>query len=202
MFSSAEEVLRFIAEENVEFVDVKFVDLPGTWQHFSIPIGELNEGVFSDGLGFDGSSIRGFKHIHESDMLLMLDPASAFVDPILRVPTLSIIGNVFHPVTGYAHQLPRPAPHRPQGRGVSQHRGRRDTTYCGPEAEFDIFRFRCDFDQTANPGYYLIDSEEGAWNTGRGGGPNLGFKPRHKEGYFPVPPTDNRKDLRTEMVWT
>ncbi len=195
--SSPSDVLEMCRANGIKMVDVKFVDLPGTWQHFTIPIGELNEDVFSEGLGFDGSSIRGFKQIHESDMLLMLDPTSAFVDPVLRVPTLSVIGDVYDPISGYSYERdPRQIAKRAEDYLTKSKVA--TTSYWGPEAEFYIFN-SLRFDQTANSSYYFIDSEEGIWNSGAEG-QNLAYRPRFKEGYFPTPPTDKFQDLRSEIV--
>ncbi|HET7079923.1 MAG TPA: type I glutamate--ammonia ligase [Chloroflexia bacterium] len=195
--TSPDEVFELCRANGIKMVDVKFTDLPGGWQHFSVPVDELSEGCFTEGLGFDGSSIRGFKHIHESDMLLRLDPTTAFVDPVLRVPTLSIIGDVYDPISGEPYgrdprRIARRAEQYLQDTGIAT------TSYWGPEAEFYIFN-SVRFDQTSNSGYYFIDSEEGIWNSGKDGA-NQGFRPRYKEGYFPVPPTDKLQDLRSEIV--
>src|SRR5689334_14596106 len=195
--TSTEEVFELCRANGIKMVDVKFTDLPGGWQHFTIPVDELSESCFSEGLGFDGSSIRGFQHIHESDMLLRLDAATAFVDPVLRVPTLSIIGDVYDPISGEPYgRDPRLIARRAEE--YLQSTQIATTSYWGPEAEFYIFN-SLRFDQTSNSGYYFIDSEEGIWNSGKDGG-NQGFRPRYKEGYFPVPPTDKLQDLRSEIV--
>lgn len=196
---SAMSVLSFAREQGVKIVDLRFVDLLGVWQHFSIPVGQLNEGVFEEGIGFDGSSIRGFQRIHESDMLLRPDPASAFIDPILEVPTLVMTCDVIDPST--MEPYPRDPRHVAKkaedylvGTGIAT------TSYWGPEAEFYIFN-DIRFGQESHYGFYAIDSEEGIWNSGRNGGtPNLGHRPRFKEGYFPVPPVDSQQDLRSKMV--
>ena len=199
MFSSAEEVLRFIAEENVEFVDVRFCDLPGTMQHFTVPAASFGEGVFTDGLMFDGSSIRGFQQIHESDMQLMPDPATAYVDPFRTHKTLNLTFFVHDPLTGAPYtrdprNIARKAQDYLRGTGIG------DTAFFGPEAEFYIFD-SARFSTSENEGYYHIDSEEGAWNTGKDeDGGNLAYKPRYKGGYFPVPPMDHYTDLRSQMV--
>ncbi len=147
---SPSDVLEMCREHGIKMVDVKFVDLPGTWQHFTIPIGELSTAIVSEGLGFDGSSIRGFKQIHESDMLLMLDPTSAFVDPVLRVPTLSVIGDVYDPVNGYSYERdPRQIAKRAEEYLTKTKVA--TTSYWGPEAEFYIFN-SLRFDQTSNSG--------------------------------------------------
>src|ERR1700751_3197758 len=199
MFSSAEEVLRFIAEENVEFVDVRFCDLPGTMQHFPVPTTPFGEGVFPDGLMFDGSSIRGFQQIHESDMQLLPDPSTAVLDPFRTHKTLNLTFFVHDPLTGAPYtrdprNIARKAQDYLRGTGIG------DTAFFGPEAEFYIFD-SARFSTSANEGYYHIDSLEGAWNTGKEeDGHNLAYKPRFKGGYFPVPPMDHYTDLRSEMV--
>src|SRR5437773_1529698 len=192
------DVIRRAKEAGVQVVDVKFTDLPGTWQHFSVPLKELTESVFAEGLGFDGSSIRGFQAINESDMLLFPDPASAFVDPCLEVPTLSLTCDVSDPVTGQRYSRdPRYVAQKAEQYLVKS--GIATTAYYGPEAEFYIFN-SVRFDQNAHEGYYHIDSEEGIWNSGANGTANLGHRPRHKEGYFPVPPTDRLQDLRSKIM--
>ncbi len=194
------EVIEFAKKNKVEIVDLKFVDVPGLWQHFSISTSEFNEELFSEGIGFDGSSIRGFQTIDESDMLLMPDPQTAFLDPFTALPTLSLICNVKDPVTE--------APYSRDPRFVAQKAERHlksigiaDISYWGPEIEFYIFD-NVRFDQSYNFGFYYIDSEEGFWNSGNGEKPNLGYKPRYKEGYFPVPPMDHLQDIRSEMLRT
>src|SRR5919199_232547 len=196
---NAMSVLAFARDQGVKIVDLRFVDLPGIWQHFSIPLSELKEDIFEEGIGFDGSSIRGFQRIHESDMLLRPDPASAFIDPILEVPTLVLTCNVIDPITRepYARD-PRHVAKKAEDYLVST--GIATTSYWGPEAEFYIFN-DIRFGQESHRGYYAIDSDEGIWNSGRDGGkPNLGHRPRFKEGYFPVPPVDSLQDLRSKMV--
>jgi glutamine synthetase len=194
-----QKVLELIRQRGIQVVDVKFTDLPGQWQHFSIPAASLDEEVFREGLGFDGSSIRGFQTIDESDMLLMPDPSTAFVDPVLQVPTLSIICDVYDPVTREPYTRdPRfiafKAEEYLRTTGIA-------TTSCwGPEAEFFIFN-SVRFDQRSHEGYYHIDSDEGIWNSGADGStPNLGHRPRHKEGYFPVPPVDRLQDVRSKIM--
>jgi glutamine synthetase len=195
---TATDVLDFAREAGVAIVDLRFTDLPGTWQHFSIPIGELSADLFSEGIGFDGSSIRGFQHIHESDMLLLPDPSSAFVDPILGVPTLAIVCDVIDPITRQPYSRdPRYVARKAEA--FLPTTGIATTSYWGPEIEFYIFN-SLRFDQNAHEGYYFIDSEEGIWNSGSNGVANLAHRPRHKEGYFPVPPADRFQDLRSEMV--
>ncbi len=197
--ASPAEVIRRAREAGVQVVDVRFTDLPGTWQHFSLPLSELTEDSFKEGFGFDGSSIRGFQAINESDMLLFADPASAFVDPCLQVSTLSLTCDIGDPVTGVRYSRdPRYIAQKAEQFLTKS--GLATTAYFGPEAEFYIFN-SARFDQNAHEGYYFIDSEEGVWNSGTDGGtPNLSHRPRHKEGYFPVPPTDRLQDLRSKIM--
>ena len=192
------DVLKMAEEHIVKIVDFRFMDLPGLWQHFSVPAHQLTEASFEDGYGFDGSSIRGFQAINESDMLVMPDPEAAFLDPFTEIPTLAIICNIVEPLTKqrYARD-PRAVAQRAEN--YLQYTKIADTAYFGAEAEFFIFD-DVRFDQRANCGYYFVDSVEGQWNSGREEGPNLGYKPRHKEAYFPVPPHDHFQDLRSEMV--
>jgi len=193
------EVIARAHEAGVAIVDLRFVDLLGTWQHFSIPVSELSEKLFLEGAGFDGSSIRGFQHIHESDMILIPDPSTAVVDPLLKVPTMSITCSVYDPVTGQPYSRdPRYVAQKAEN--YLKETGIATVSYWGPEAEFYIFN-SIRFDQDSHYGFYFIDSEEGIWNSGNDGGvPNLGYRPRFKEGYFPVPPTDKLQDLRSEIV--
>ena len=198
--STPKDVVDFIVNEKVEVVDLRFMDFPGLWQHFSVPARECDEGVFEDGLGFDGSSIRGWQVINESDMLVKPVPETAFVDPFFAAKTLVLICNICDPVTGEDYtrdprNIARKAAAYLKSSGVG------DIAYVGPEAEFFIFD-DVRFDQNVHEGYYHIDSVEGRWNTGRREDPNLGYKPRYKEGYFPVPPTDSQQDMRTEMMLT
>jgi glutamine synthetase len=192
------DVLKLAKDQNVRIVDLRFMDLPGMWQHFSVPLGQLSEASFEDGFGFDGSSIRGFQAINESDLLVVPDADTAFLDPFTEVPTLNLICNIFEPITKqrYARD-PRALSQRAEA--YLQFTKLADTAYFGPEAEFFIFD-DVRFDQKVNCGFYYLDSVEGQWNSGREEGPNLGYKPRHKEGYFPVPPNDHFQDLRSEMV--
>jgi glutamine synthetase len=196
--TSPTEVLARARSAGVKVVDVRFVDLPGTWQHFSVPLSSFEEDAFSEGLGFDGSSIRGFQAINESDMLLVPDPDSATVDPVLQVPTLYLICNVVDPLTreNYSRD-PRFIAQKAEA--YLAQTGIADVSYWGPEAEFYIFN-SIRFDQNAFSGYYHIDSEEGIWNSGSNTSANLAYRPRHKEGYFPVPPTDKLQDLRSEIM--
>lgn len=192
------DVVEFIRKEGVEIVDLRFMDFPGLWQHFSVPAREIEQDTFAQGLGFDGSSIRGWQAINESDMLVKPVPESAFLDPFLAAKTLVMICNICDPVTGEDYtrdprNIARKADNYVKRLGLA------DTAFFGPEAEFFIFD-DIRFDQNEHEGYYHIDSIEGRWNTGREEGPNLGYKPRYKEGYFPVPPTDSLQDIRSEMV--
>jgi glutamine synthetase len=194
---NAREALEFAKKNKVQIVDLKFIDLIGTWQHFSIPIEELNEGVFKDGSGLDGSSIRGWKAINNSDMLAVPDPATAQLDPFTAVPTLSLICNVVDPITREHYDRdPRNIAQQAERYLKSTKIG--DISYWGPEAEFFIFD-QARYDQNSHSGYYFIDSDEGVWNAGKDG-VNLGSKIRHKEGYFPVAPTDTQQDIRSEMI--
>jgi glutamine synthetase len=191
-------ITDLIKERGIQVIDVKFCDLPGTWQHFSIPAATLDEDMVKEGLGFDGSSIRGFQAINESDMLLMPDLSTAFVDPVLSVPTLSITCDIYDPITLEPYSRdPRfiafKAEEHLKTTGIAT------TSYWGPEAEFFIFN-SVRFDQNAHEAYYFIDSEEGVWNSGSNGTANLGHRPRHKEGYFPVPPTDRLQDVRSKIM--
>jgi glutamine synthetase len=192
--SEVGQLLDLIRQRNILVVDVKFCDLPGTWQHFSIPAATLDEAMIREGLGFDGSSIRGFQAINESDMLLLPDVSTAFVDPVLEVPTLSLTCDIYDPLTLEPYSRdPRfiafKAEEYLRTTGIA-------TASCwGPEAEFFIFN-SVRFDQNAHEAYYHIDAEEGVWNSGRNGGqPNLGHRPRHKEGYFPVPGGDRLRGV-------
>jgi glutamine synthetase len=192
------EILDLIKKDEVEIVDIRFTDFPGTWQHFSVPARVVDEEMFTDGLGFDGSSIRGWQAINESDMLVLPDPKTAFIDPFFEAKTLVVTGSIQDPITR-EHYTRDP-------RGVAQKamdylhaKNIADVAYFGPEAEFFIFD-DVRFDQTTNAGYYFVDSVEGIWNSGSDEMPNLGYKPRLKEGYFPVPPTDKHHDLRSEMT--
>ena len=204
MFENADEVFDYVKKNDVQFVDVRFCDLPGVMQHFTFPIENFAPSVFTDGLMFDGSSIRGFQAIHESDMLLLPDPTTAVIDPFRQHRTLNMTFFIHDPLTGEAYSrdprnIARKSEAYLRGTGVA------DTAYFGPEAEFYIFD-DVRYDTTPNSSYYFLDSVEAAWNTGRreaeidGSSHNLGYKPRYKGGYFPVPPTDHFTDLRSEMV--
>ena len=191
-------VIDLAGKQGAKMVDVKFVDTFGTWQHFSCPIAELTTEVFTEGFGFDGSSIRGWKSIEASDMLAMPDPATAFIDPFCAVPTLSLTCTIAETGTREAYTRdPRGIAQRAEKHLAAT--GIADTAVFGPEAEFFIFD-NVQFDCKSNGTFYSVDSEEGIWNTGREEAPNLGYKIRHKEGYFPVAPADTQQDIRTEMV--
>lgn len=195
---SPQEVIKMAREAGVQIVDLRFTDLLGTWQHFSIPVRELTEELFEDGIGFDGSSIRGFQEIHESDMVLIPDPDTVLVDPTLEVPTLVLICDVYNPITREpysrdARYIAKKAEQFLLASAIA------DRSYWGPEAEFFLFN-DVRYDYKANEGFFHIDSVEGVWNSGRDEQPNLGYKVRHKEGYFPVPPTDTLQDVRSKIM--
>lgn len=191
-------ILKRIKDEKIEMVDFKFMDFPGQWQHLSIPASKLEQDSFEEGFGFDGSSLRGFKRINESDMVIIPDPATAFVDPFVEMKTLSLISDVYEPVTKEKYErCPRNIAQKAEAYLAST--GIADTSYFGPEAEFFILD-DVRFNTNAHQSYYYIDSREGRWNSGREEEPNLGYKPRYKEGYFPVPPTDSMNDIRNMMV--
>ena len=197
---NAKEVVNLIRERDIQVVDLRFCDLPGMWQHFTVASGDVTGEALAEGFGFDGSSIRGFQQIQESDMLLFPDPTTAFEDPFTKVPTMVLICDVADPVTGEPYSRdPRYVARKAEKYLKST--GLADTAYVGPEPEFFVFD-DVRFDQTCNQGFYFVDSVEGQWNSGREENPNLGYKPRYKEGYFPVPPTDSLHDLRTEMMLT
>ncbi len=194
------EVLSMAKENGARVVDLRFMDFPGIWQHFTVPLSELDESSFEDGFGFDGSSIRGWQPIHASDMLVVPDPDTAKMDPFFEAPTLVLIGNIVDPITKEAYTRdPRNIAQKAEAYLKSTGIG--DTAFIGPEAEFFIFD-DIRFESSRNRAFYEIDSIEGIWNSGRIEDPNLGYKPRHKEGYFPVPPTDMFQDLRTQMLLT
>jgi len=198
--SDAEKLLKFVKDSGAEIVDLRFTDIPGQWQHFSILPGELGENSFKEGIGFDGSSIRGFQNISESDMVLIPDANRYFMDPFTAHKTLNIICDVKDPITGEAYKRdPRYVAHKAESYLKST--GLADTAYFGPEAEFFIFD-DVRFEQSINTGFYVIDSDEGIWNSGSGEKQNLGYRPRTKEGYFPVAPVDSLQDIRSEMVLT
>lgn len=194
----AQDAMNFGKEKGAKMVDFKFCDLVGTWQHLTIPFSELSNETFEHGVAFDGSSIRGWKGIEESDMVLLPDPATAKMDPFMQVPTLSLVCDVALPETLEAYdrdprQIVKKALAYMQSTGIA------DTAFFGPEAEFFVFD-DVRYEQTNNSAFYMVDSKEGTWNTGREEtGGNMGYKPRSKEGYFPALPTDSMHDLRTEM---
>ena len=196
---SPKDVIQLAKGREIRIVDLKFTDLLGTLQHFSIPSTEMTEALFEEGTGFDGSSIRGFQKIHESDMMLVPDASSAIVDPILQVPTLSLTCDVRDPVTeGPYSRDPRYVAKKAEAYLKSS--GIADISYWGPELEHFIFD-DIRFDQNEHSGYYFVDSEEGIWNSGLDNGfPNLGYRPRHKQGYFPAPPVDTLQDIRSEAA--
>jgi glutamine synthetase len=194
------EVLALCREKEIKAVDLRFADFLGSWQHLTIPVGKLEEDVFEDGLGFDGSSLRGWQTVSESDMLLVPVPESAVLDPFAALPTLALICSIQNPITreDYSRDprhVARKAATYLRGTGIA------DTCFIGPEAEFFVFD-DVRFDQNAHEGYYHVDSAEGEWTRGRAEGPNLGGKLRHKQGYFPCPPADRLMDLRNEMMQT
>ena len=193
-----QEVMDFAKNKGAKILDLRFMDFPGLWQHLSVPIGELSAELFADGHGFDGSSIRGWQAINASDMLIIPDPDSARIDPFLHDATLVMICDVVDPVTRENYSRD-PRNIAKKAEAFLQATGIADVAYFGPEAEFFVFD-DIRFDSTENSCYYFVDSTEGQWNTGRAEGPNLGYKPRYKEGYFPVPPMDSQQDIRSEMV--
>jgi glutamine synthetase len=195
-----QQIVKMIEKEQVEVVDLRFTDFPGVWQHFSVPARQLTVESFEEGHGFDGSSIRGWQSINESDMLVKPDPATAFVDPFFQAKTLVLTCSVFDPITGEGYTRD-PRFVAKKALAYLAETGIADTAFFGPEAEFFIFD-DVRFDQSSNAGFYMVDSVEGAWNSGTDEGPNLGYKPRLKEGYFPVPPTDKHQDIRSEMMLT
>jgi len=194
------QVLAMAKEKGVKVVDLRFMDFPGMWQHFTVPIVELTEESFEDGFGFDGSSIRGWQPINASDMLVIPDASTAKIDPFFKVPTLVLICDIADPITREAYTRdPRNIAKKVEAYLKSTGIG--DTAFIGPEAEFFIFD-DIRYESQTNGAFYAIDSVEGTWNTGRCEEPNLGYKPRHKEGYFPVPPSDKFQDLRSDMLLT
>src|SRR2546423_1260670 len=197
---SPKDALKLMKENNAVCADLKFMDFLGTWQHFTAPMSEIDESVFEEGLGFDGSSIRGWQAINASDMLVVPDPATAVMDPFTEASTVSFICNIVDPITKEEYtrdprHIARKAESFLKSTGVG------DVAYFGPEPEFFILD-EVRFDTNQHESYYHVDSVEGRWNTGRAEGPNLGYKPRYKEGCFPVQPTDSQQDIRQEMVMT
>jgi len=196
MAKTVADVMKMKA--SVKMVDLRFIDLPGTWQHFSIPAGEMSESLFEDGIGFDGSSIRGFQEIHESDMLLMLDPSTAFIDEVAQVPTLVVVCDVYDPITRQPYSRdPRYVARKAEA--YLKQTGIAKTSYWGPEAEFFLFN-DVRYGGGINSSFYYIDSNEGWWNSGADTKPNLGGQIQPKRGYFPVPPTDTQQDVRSRIV--
>jgi glutamine synthetase len=198
------DVFALAARHRIRMVDLKFTDLPGTWQHMGMALTTLDEGAFAEGIGFDGSSIRGFQEIYESDMLLLPDPATAILDPFYEAPTLSLICTVLDPITREPYTRdPRYVATKAQAHLLDS--GIADVCYMGPEAEFYVFDHVA-FDQQAHTAFYEVDSEEGHWTSGQGfqrrgeGLSALGYKNRSQEGYFPAPPNDTLSDLRASMV--
>ena len=196
MTDTPKDVLKLAKDNGVQIVDFRFCDLPGLMQHFSVPVEQLTEEGFAEGYGFDGSSIRGFQQIQESDMLLFPDPTTAVMDPFRQHPTLMINCFVKDPITGESYSrdpryIAKKAEDHLKGSGMA------DISYWGPECEFYIFD-EARFDQNQHSGYYFIDSSEGVWGSGEPGA--RGYRPRYKEGYFPVPPMDQYQDLRSEMI--
>ena len=195
---SPEDVLAAIEENGIKFVDIRFTDLPGMQQHFSVPVSSFDADAFEDGIGFDGSSIRGFQEINESDMLVVPDPTTAYLDPFAQYPTLVLICNIVDPITKETYSRdPRYVGQKAEQYLIDS--GIADEAFFGPEAEFFVFS-DVRYSQGTNHGYYFVDSPEGNWNSGKEEHPNLAYKPRPKEGYFPVPPSDSYQDLRSEMV--
>ncbi len=192
------DVVKMIKDNGVLIVDFRFLDFVGMWQHFSISVNEYDVAMFEEGLGFDGSSIRGWQSINTSDMLVIPDATTARIDPFLDIPTVALICDIVDPITREPYSrdprnISKKALAYLKGTGIG------DVAYFGPELEFFILD-DVRYDQTPNSGYYFVDSVEGIWNSGADENPNLGYKPRHKEGYFPTPPTDTFQDLRSEMV--
>jgi len=193
------EFFEFARKHKAEMIDLKFVDMLGTWQHCSYPLATADEGIFEEGLGFDGSSIRGWQEIHKSDMMAVCDPSTAVLDPFFARPTVSVLANIVDPETREDYnKCPRHVTRR--AAAYLKESGIADVCNVGPEPEFFIFD-EVRYEQNQHTGYYQIDSVEGAWNTARFEEPNLGYKPSYKGGYFPVSPTDTYHDLRGEMVY-
>ncbi len=203
--ATPQEILEWIQRDKIQMIDLKFIDTPGTWQHLTLFHDMIDESSFSEGVAFDGSSIRGWKAINDSDMAMVPDPDTAWIDPFMAEPTLSMICSIIEPRTGQPYSRD-PRSIAQKAIDYLQATGIGDNAFFGPEAEFFLFD-DVRYDQTQNSGYYYVDSDEGVWNSGRdesdqstGKGGNLGYKPRNKEGYFPVAPTDTLQDIRTEML--
>jgi glutamine synthetase len=201
MAQTAQEVLSLVKDQGIQMIDLKFIDMPGIWQHLTVYYDQIDESSFTDGVPFDGSSIRGWKAINESDMTMVLDPTTAWIDPFMAEPTLSIICSIKEPRTGeWYNRCPRVIAQK--AIDYLNSTGLGDVAYIGPEAEFFVFD-DVRFDQSESKSFYYVDSVEGRWNSGKEEpGGNLAYKPRYKEGYFPVSPTDTLQDMRTEMLLT
>ncbi|MEM9215705.1 MAG: type I glutamate--ammonia ligase [Cyanobacteria bacterium P01_F01_bin.150] len=199
--STAADVLKKIQDEDIQVIDLKFIDLPGIWQHLTLHRSQIDADSFESGVAFDGSSIRGWKAINESDMMMVPDPNTTWIDPFMEEPTLSMICTIKEPRTGKLYsRCPRAIAQKAVAYLKASDIG--DTAYFGPEAEFFVFE-DARFDQTENKAFYYVDSVEGRWNSGaveEGG--NKAYKPGYKQGYFPVAPTDTLQDIRTEMLLT
>ena len=197
------EVIKLAKDKEVKIVDFKLCDIHGTWQHFAVPVNELNEKVFEEGLGFDGSSIRGWRAINASDMLIIPDAVTAFIDPFAANTTLSLSCDVIDPITREVYERD-PRGIAKKAEAFLKSTGVADTAYFGPEADFIFDSVR--YDTTSNSSFYHVDSIEGIWNRGKekeeDGSANLGYKIRHKEGYFPAAPADQLIDIRNEMILT
>ncbi|MGP4020823.1 type I glutamate--ammonia ligase [Saccharopolyspora sp. 5N708] len=199
MFTSPDEVLRFVSDQDVKFIDVRFCDLPGIMQHFSVPAESFAAEIFDEGIAFDGSSVRGFQSIHESDMLLLPDPYTARLDPFRAEKTLLLNFFVHDPFTLQAYSRDPRNIARKAEQYITE-TGIADAAFFGPEAEFYLFD-SVRFTTSENASFHEIDADEGWWNTGRAeNGGNQGYKIKYKAGYFPVPPTDHQSDLRDEIV--
>ena len=198
--STPSELLKEIKDLDVKMVDMRFTDMPGTTHHFTIPIKFLDEDIFEDGLGFDGSSVRGFQAIENSDMIVIPDVTTAYIDPFFSEKTIVFYCDIKDPITKESYTRD-PRNIAKKAEGYLKTSGIGDTAFFGPEAEFFIFN-DVKYDSGSNFAFHEVDSSEGTWNTGKEEGPNLGHKPRHKEGYFPLPPVDSMHDVRTEMVMT
>tara|TARA_B100000686_G_scaffold188266_1_gene194985 strand:+ start:582 stop:2012 length:1431 start_codon:yes stop_codon:yes gene_type:complete len=199
-YNNISKLLDSIKNLDIKMIDLRFIDIPGTAQHFTIPIKYLNEDTFKEGLGFDGSSIRGFQQIDNSDMVVVPDISTAYIDPFMTEKTIVFHCDIKDPVTG-ENYTKDPRYIAKKAESFLKSSGIADDAYFGPEAEFFIFN-EVKYKSGSNFSFYEVDSTEGTWNTGRDENPNLGHKPRHKEGYFPLPPVDSLHEIRTEMVMT
>ena len=199
-FKTGRDVIEYARAKGAVMVDLRFIDLPGVWQHTSVPINQLTDSSFEDGFGFDGSSIRGYQPINASDMLIIPDFRTAKMDPYTKHPTLVLVCDIVDPIT----REPYPRDPRYVARKATAYlkqTGLADTAYFGPEAEFFVFD-EVRYGSAPNAAFYEIDSAEASWNSSSDDGPNLGYKIPHKGGYFPVMPTDTLMDLRTDMCQT